>query len=333
MSEGTPIQWTDASLSPWMGCTPVSAGCAHCYIPTTTPARVHHLKLGRGCPRIPFKGFREQALALNRKGFQQGRRFRVFPSVCDWLDAEVPASMLSDFLAVVSTTPYLDWQLLTKRPELFKERLLAAMEATVGNSDLENWIYAWTGCVESRTLRFVEPVAPANVWVGTSIENAAVASRYKHLIEIPAAKRFLSCEPLLGNLVLSLNARKHLDWVIVGGESGKDARPCAVQWIESLIRQCATNDIPCFVKQLGANAYFEPEHSGATGYQLPLKHPKGGDPAEWPASLRVRQFPAHSSLVGAVADGPSTGVEGVIATSSAANRPAGKTSGGKERAR
>ncbi len=84
---------------------------------------------------------------------------------------------------------------------------------------------------------------------------------------------------------------------------------------------------------MGCTPVSAPEHDGATGYQLTLKHPKGGDPAEWPVSLRVRQFPAHGSLVGAVADGPSTGVEGVIATSSAANRPAGKTSGGKERAR
>lgn len=331
MSEGTPIQWTDASLSPWMGCTPVSAGCAHCYVPTTTPARVQHLKLGRGCPRIPFKGFREQALALNRKGFQQGRRFRVFPSVCDWLDAEVPASMLADFLDVVRVTPYLDWQLLTKRPELFMDRLLAAIEATVGNVELENWIYAWTGCVESSTLRFVEPVAPANVWVGTSIENAAVTLRHKHLIEIPAAKRFLSCEPLLGNLVLPLNARKHLHWVIVGGESGKGARPCAVQWIESLIRQCATNGIPCFVKQLGAKPFSAPEHEGDTGYELPIKHPKGGEPAEWPEVLRVRQFPAHHPLVGEVVGDSSSGRRGVF-TTSAANRPAGKPSTGKERA-
>jgi protein gp37 len=326
MSLSTTIQWTDASLNPWMGCTPVSEGCANCYAKTATPVRVFDVKWGKGCPRRPVSTFREQALALNRKGFQQGRRFRVFPSLCDWLDPEVPASMLSDFLAVVRATEYLDWQLLSKRPECFRDRLEAAMEATIGMPDLEDWIYAWLGQRETRTTRLVNPVPPANVWVGTSIENALVANpRYKALIEIAAAVRFLSLEPLLGNIVLPLNCTRHLDWVIVGGESGKNARPCAIQWIESIVKQCWMNAIPCFVKQIGAKPFSAPEHDGATGYEIPVKHPKGGDPAEWPEYLRVRQFPVRFPKTGEPAKHSLQGV-GVL-TSSASNRSTGRPSG------
>lgn len=313
MSKVTLIEWTDATFSPWIGCTRVSAGCANCYITTTTPARVHGVELGKGKPRYYVKSFREQALALHRRGFREGRRYRVFPSLCDWLDAEVPAEQLAAFLDVVRVTTFLDWQLLSKRLELWRERL-AAVCALRGAQD-ETGLMCWA---------WLEGNAPANVWIGTSIESPLVMHRYEQLLRIPAALRFLSCEPLLGNLVLPLRAQRNLHWIIVGGESGPDARGCAVQWIESLVRQCAVNQIPCYVKQLGAKPYSAPEHGGATGYELNLKHPKGGDPAEWPSDLRVRQFPAHCSKVGAAA---ANTLGHRVVTHAAAIRPAGKPSG------
>ena len=73
--------------------------------------------------------------------------------------------------------------------------------------------------------------------------------------------------------------------------TGPGARPCDVAWIRSIVRQCADAGVACFVKQLGARPYLSPEHDGGTGFNLTLRDKKGGDPAEWPADLRVRQLP------------------------------------------
>lgn len=293
MSAETKIEWTDATLSPWIGCSPVSAGCAHCYLPTTTPARVHGVKLGG--PRLRVKTFRGQALALNRKAERLGRRLRVFPSLCDWLDAEVPTEWLADFLDVVRLTPALDWQLLTKRPALFRDRLaevLAYVQSTFSSTDTEQagWALDW-----------LDGRAPANAWIGTSIEHQRAADeRVPALLTIPAAVRFVSLEPLLEpvDFAMGLPSRgvrktaagvvqfpvPGVDWGIVGGESGPEARPCNVEWVHSLVVQFAAAGVPLFVKQLGRRPFHGP-------IAMQLRHPKGGDPAEWPACLNVRQMP------------------------------------------
>jgi protein gp37 len=182
----------------------------------------------------------------------------------------------------------------------------------------------------------------ANCWKGASIENQAAADeRIPHLLATPAAVRFLSCEPLLGPVDLSrwlpdpeaeapcdeYDAANHataeydglvqcaecghpkthhrahgLGWVIVGGESGPGARPMAVEWARSLVRQCKAAGVPVFVKQLGADpagdTFPADERAPATGNRvlhvrqvLTIRDKKGGDPAEWPADLRVREFP------------------------------------------
>lgn len=164
-----------------------------------------------------------------------------------------------------------------------------------------------------------------NVWVGTSVENQAAADeRVPALISTPAAVRFLSCEPLLGPLDLSpymgvapnitgdgIMRFSDLDWIIVGGESGPKARPCRVEWIEDIVLRCRNSGVPVFVKQLGAAPYVANDHDSESwpGASLPLAESyepqyqgelaplelcdkKGGDPAEWPEHLRVRQWPA-----------------------------------------
>jgi hypothetical protein len=83
--------------------------------------------------------------------------------------------------------------------------------------------------------------------------------------------------------------RVGVDWVIVGGESGPHARPCDVDWIRSIVTQCREAGVPCFVKQLGGNP-IEPDGSGFVKHVMP-RDPKGGDPAEWPEDLRVRELP------------------------------------------
>jgi protein gp37 len=176
---------------------------------------------------------------------------------------------------------------------------------------------------------FAAPWPLPNVHVGVSVENQAAADeRIPLLRETPAAVRFLSVEPLLGPVALdaidvswedrirtldALNgvvmrgevgtAAEHveedgldrIDWVIVGGESGPGARPCDVAWIRSVVEQCKAAGVPCFVKQLGARPVVGTFDSAAAlrdpNHVLALRDRKGGDMAEWPADLRVRQFP------------------------------------------
>lgn len=165
-----------------------------------------------------------------------------------------------------------------------------------------------------------------NVWLGTSCEDQAAADqRIPHLLRCPAAVRFLSCEPLLNGIELGFpqgcrgcnhpgnimpvwnsNGRcsrcdgtrqereTEIHWVIVGGESGGGARPCDIDWIRDIVGQCRGAGVACFVKQLGAMAVM-PRRTCAIecgcGLHYGFRDPKGGDPAEWPGDLRVREMP------------------------------------------
>lgn len=169
-----------------------------------------------------------------------------------------------------------------------------------------------------------------NVWIGTSIANQIDADKnIQELIGIPAAVRFLSIEPLISlvDLYVAMFGAEHpwrgqhpemrgmnslsfidgigygLDWVIVGGESGQGARPCNLEWVRSIVAQCAAGGVPCFVKQLGSKPYSVPDRITyrhnvirmPQGFSRFLNDRKGGDIAEFPADLRVRQFPEVSA--------------------------------------
>ena len=155
-----------------------------------------------------------------------------------------------------------------------------------------------------------------NVWLGVSVEDQQRADeRIPHLLLVPAAVRFLSVEPILGPVDLNAGpvgdalsecdecgttARGDCDfcqglgrisWVIVGGEGGPGARPCSVEWIRSIVRQCRAAGVPVFVKQLGARPYFHDGMRLSDVQLLRLHNRKGGDPSEWPEDLRVREWP------------------------------------------
>jgi protein gp37 len=136
-----------------------------------------------------------------------------------------------------------------------------------------------------------------NVWLGVSVEDQATAdARIPLLLQTPAAVRFISAEPLLAQINLRdvdgwldalASGPPRLSWVIAGGESGPKARPCDVAWIRSIVQQCQAAGVPAFVKQLGTN----PRWAGADVSPIAPARGKCADPAEWPADLRVRQFP------------------------------------------
>lgn len=232
---------------------------------------------------------------------------RIFPSLCDPFDEEVPIDWLADFLDLIRGTPNLDWLILTKRPQNIIERIdwITNKEIHKNPSDensLREWLVTWT-CSD----------APKNLWLGVSCENQATADeRIPLLLQIPAKVRFVSYEPALsvvdfkkllrcprdhngdGDCDFHKQGCPQIHQVIVGGESGPHARPCNLDWIRSTVRQCREAGCCCFVKQLGSNAVVrndaEDDHQGEIA-PLRLRHPKGGDMEEWPEDLRVREFP------------------------------------------
>jgi protein gp37 len=321
MSDTTAIEWATHTFNPWEGCTKISPGCANCYAEARNKRFSGGANWGKGKPRRRTSAANwRNPIIWNRQGGVgnipfDGTRPRVFPSLCDWLDDDVPIEWLADFLKLIHDTPNLDWLLLTKRPENFVRRMdaVSSYGETIGQPDtrLEE-DGAWFASKWHNT-------PPANVWLGTSVEDQTRAdARIPALLKIPATVRFLSVEPLLGPVNLPSHLGRvdapgcishgdlsdWIDWVILGGESGPVARPCNVEWIRDLARQCQAAGVPCFVKQLGSLAIGKqsdqrfPFNHGATlldkssgTSKLILEHPKGGDPAEWPEDLRVREFP------------------------------------------
>jgi protein gp37 len=142
-----------------------------------------------------------------------------------------------------------------------------------------------------------------NVWLGVSVEDQKTADeRIPLLLKTPAAVRFVSYEPALGPVdferwVDRTTDGSGIDWLIIGGESGPGARPCDIEWIRSAVRQCKAAGVAVFMKQLGAKPGKsirapDSDHSGRDYWEpIKLKSRKGGDPTEWPADLRVREFP------------------------------------------
>lgn len=183
-------------------------------------------------------------------------RPRVFcASLADWLDDEVPIEWLADLLALIYKCRNLDWQLLTKRPENWRSRVCAAGDhllltnrVEIYDAFLNPWLHA-------------SPKPPVNVWIGTTGENQEMADkRILQMLKIPARVRFLSCEPLLGPIDITdyidpidggYLGRSFIDWIICGGESGRNARPMHSEWAQSLRDQCVDAGVPFFFKQWG----------------------------------------------------------------------------------
>ena len=229
-------------FNPWWGCSRVSPACQHCYAETFAHRYGHDI-WGKDSDRRFFgdKHWNEP-LRWNRKAEADGVRRRVFcASMADVFEARAdldePRARLWELIA---ETPWLDWLLLTKRPasvhalapaRWFVEPGNLLCEACSGSASLP----LGTTCNEH------EPRMtgwPANVWIGTTVEDQQRADeRLPLLRSIPARIRFLSCEPLLGPLDLDLTG---ISWVIVGGESGPGARPMDPEWVRTLREQCVS---------------------------------------------------------------------------------------------
>ena len=229
-------------------------------------------KVSPGCKHCYAEAMARRLQAMGAPGYERGFKLALHPgrllqptlrrkpttyfvnSMSDLFHKQVPDTYLDEVFAVIAATPQHTYQVLTKRADRLPDY-------------------------------FSTRVCPANVWLGVSVENRRHGvPRIAQLRAVEARVRFLSVEPLLedvGELDLS-----GIHWVIVGGESGPKARPMKLEWADAVLQQARAAGVAAFMKQVGTWPI------GADGARLKTSSRKGGDMAEWPARLRMREMPA-----------------------------------------
>lgn len=220
MAQNSKIEWTDKTWNPVTGCTKVSQGCKHCYA-----ERLYERFHGKGS----FKN-----VTCHQDRLSQPLKWRkpamVFVnSMSDLFHEDVPFDFIVEVFHIMSKCPQHTFQVLTKRADRMMEFMCEWIPNPYGTP--------------------FEPLP--NVWFGVSVEDQKAANeRIPFLKQVPAVVRFLSCEPLLGPLLLNMDL-ENLHWVIVGGESGHGARPMHPDWVRSIRYQCIAAGVPFFFKQWG----------------------------------------------------------------------------------
>jgi protein gp37 len=234
----TTIEWTDESWNPIVGCEIAGPGCTNCYA-----MRMAH-RLGRNPATPQYAGLTEmvngnavwtgEARLVEHKlddpmHWRRGRAVFV-DSMGDLFEGK--DAWLDQVFEVMEATPRHTYQTLTKRSERMRDYLCR---------------------------RYGTRPAPGHMWFGVSVENADYCWRIDDLRAAPAAVRFLSIEPLIGDVgELDLTG---IHWVIAGGESGPGFRPLRIEWIRSVRDQCVAHGVPFFFKQWGG---LHPKSGGRT---------------------------------------------------------------------
>ncbi len=326
----TSIQWCDHSINPLRArnletgkvghfCAKVSQGCKNCY---SSKLQTPHL-VG-----LPFVAENRPKIELffEEKAIQEVLRRRK-PTKYFWCDMtdmfweEYPDEWIERCFAAMALTPWHTHLVLTKRgARLMKwsNRQFLAGDVQVKANDLrDRYKIPWPAVLKRECLGEeghmrdpaelmevidCEPWPLPNVWIGVSVEDQAMADeRTQYLRSVPAAVRFISQEPQLGNIEWTGDMLNGISWIIIGGESGPNARPFDIDWPRKTITQCQPHGVAVFVKQLGA----DPREGNSNGncrnldctppdcgfVRLRLKDKKGGSMEEWPEDLRIRQFP------------------------------------------
>lgn len=297
MADGSTIEWTDASWNPIVGCSVHSPGCKHCYAMgqahrlASNPATPHYAGTTKMTKTGPvFTG--KVALAPERVltaplHWRAPRRIFV-NSMGDLFHENVPDEWIDRVFAVMALCPQHAFQVLTKRAERMREYMQPHARR---GTNTHHRIYMQLKSMR-REFSFTCPLP--NLWIGVSCERQQEADeRIPHLLDTPAAVRFVSAEPLLGPIdfsaldyagnrldALAGTCEPHtihfdgLDWVIVGGESGPRARPMHPDWARSIRDQCAAAGVPFFFKQWGE--WIEWGQAGATQWSNATRFGRGG---------------------------------------------------------
>lgn len=208
------IEWTEMTWNPTTGCTKISQGCKYCY------AEVMSRRLqAMGAEKYKDNfAVRTHESALGDPYKWKGSKIVFVNSMSDLFHPEIPLAFIQKVFAVMNDLPQHVFQVLTKRSDRLKEL-----------SSLLNWT--------------------PNIWMGTSVEDLQVINRIDELRGCGAETKFLSLEPLIGPLPgMDLT---DIGWVIVGGESGRKARPMKKEWVIEIKEQCLQADVPFFFKQWG----------------------------------------------------------------------------------
>lgn len=260
MGTETGIAWTDSTFNAWIGCTKVGPGCDGCYA-QVLDARYKWggaAHWGAGVPRHrTTAGTWRNPLHWNQEAARNKKRHLVFcSSLSDVFDNEVPPAWRADLFALIRATPALTWQLVTKRIG----NVIAMLPA--------DWRDGY-----------------ANVWIISTIVNQDEADRdMDKLLTVPAHVHGVSYEPALGPVNWCPWLKGGLDWIIIGGESVQAnhvTREFNLQWARDTINQCRLHGRYPFMKQVGSRP----------SPHLKLHDRAGAEPREWPADLRVREFP------------------------------------------
>ena len=265
MSDNTKIEWTDATWNIITGCSVVSAGCKHCYAMKLAGTRLRDHPSRKGLTTDTGAGpVWNGEVRFNKQWLDQPLRWKrsrmIF--VCahgDLFHESVPDEWIDKVFAVMALCPQHTFQVLTKRPErmleycktLGRHHEVDRVSLVAKTMTSKGFYYTMTGC------GFALP----NVWLGVSVEDQANADeRIPLLLQTPAAVRWVSAEPLLepitifsidGIIDIPDGMKSSLHWVVVGGESGINARPMHPDWARSLRDQCNVAGVPFLFKQWG----------------------------------------------------------------------------------
>lgn len=337
MGNETKIQWTDSTWNPVRGCSRISPGCGGpnkeggCYAEKmaarfSDPGMAFHGFVKRVNGEARWTGKMGLIETMLDQPLRWKRPRRIFVnSMSDLFHENLPDEAIDKVFAVMALAPQHTFQILTKRAERMREYLnqrgmperVGVLMGEIGGPERKGWY----GPVCDGKRSWVEAAIPLpNVWLGVSVEDQErAAERIPHLLATPAAMRFLSCEPLLGPVDLSMipaiaragwlcpltgnhqlqpihadHRGTRLDWVIVGGESGGRSRSFNIEWARKIVAQCNAAGVACFVKQLGARPYETPIADKNYHRPVNLDDRKGGDMTEWPPDLMIREFPTPS---------------------------------------
>lgn len=245
MAENTKIEWADHTFNPWMGCTRVSPACDHCYAADMMDTRYGRVKWGAGEARVRTSkaNWRKPYKWNNEAPLGDATTFVFCASLADVFDNEVLHEWRADLFSLIAETPNLTWLLLTKR---------------VGN-------------VGKMMDAIGRDALPQNVALGATMANQEEYDRDRMKLQVAGASAcftFGSFEPLLGPVILDNHAP---DWIIVGGESGRNARPMNLDWARSLKRQSAELGRVFNFKQVGGRGPDKGGHEldGRTYFERP----------------------------------------------------------------
>ena len=208
------IEWTQMTWNPTTGCDKISAGCKYCYAEVMT-RRLQAMGLEKYQEGFKLKIHED---ALDIPYFWKLPKIVFVNSMSDLFHEDVPMEFIKKVFHVMNENPQHTFQVLTKRSEVLLQY----------HSEL-NW--------------------SDNIWMGVSVENQKVVNRIESLRKTNAKTKFLSCEPLIGPLTdMNLSG---IDWVIVGGESGRKPRPMQEDWVVNILNQCREQKVKFFFKQWG----------------------------------------------------------------------------------